>query len=218
MVMATAKTEKWVAEHEVSLKENHSTFTLVLPAEIYLYVTPEQFEELARVNRDLRLERNANGELIVSPPTGWETGKRNFSLIGQLYCWCEDNSSSGEAFESSTGFILPNGANRSPDVSWVSSARWNALTTEQKGTFPNICPDFVVELRSGSDNLAPLQEKMREYLENGAVLGWLIDPKNRQVEIYRIGQEVEILKNPLELNGENLLPGFVVNLQKTWSI
>jgi Uma2 family endonuclease len=216
MVIATVTTEEWVAEQGASLKKNNSTFTLILPAEIYLHVTPVQFEALARVNRDLRLERNAKGELIVSPPTGWETGKRNFSLIGQLYCWCEENISSGEAFESSTGFILPNGANRSPDISWISSTRWNALTTEQKGTFPNICPDFIVEIRSASDNLAPLQEKMREYLENGAVLGWLIDPKNRQVEIYRIDQEVEILKNPLELNGENLLPGFVVNLQKIW--
>lgn len=216
MVIATA--EKWAADQGVSLEENHSTLLLVLPAELYLQVTPEQFEELARVNRDLRLERNAQGELIVSPPTGWETGKRNFSLIGQLYRWCEENNSPGEAFESSTGFILPNNANRSPDVSWVSSARWNALTTEQKGTFPNICPDFVVELRSASDNLAPLQAKMREYLENGAMLGWLIDPKNRRVEIYRFGQEVEVLERPLKLNGENLLPGLVVNLQQFWSI
>jgi Uma2 family endonuclease len=226
MVIAKSTAEKWVADHEVSLEENleafrqekHSTLTLCLPAEIYLHVTPEQFEELARVNRDLRLERNANGELIVSSPTGWETGERNFSLTGQMYRWHESNSQLGKSFESSTGFILPNGANRSPDASWVSIARWNALTAEQKGTFPNICPDFVVELRSASDNLAPLQEKMREYLENGAVLGWLIDPKNRRVEIYRVGQAMEILEKPLELNGENLLPGLVVNLQPIWSI
>jgi Uma2 family endonuclease len=207
-----------VANREALGQENHPNYALVLPAEIHLRVTPEQFEQLAQANRDLRLERNANGELIVIPPTGWETGKRNFSLIGQLYCWCEKNNRSGEAFDSSTGFILPNGATRSPDVSWISSDRWSALATEKKGTFPNICPDFVVEIRSGSDNLAPLQEKMREYLENGAVLGWLIDPKNRQVEIYRDGQAVEILKNPLELNGENLLLGFIVNLQQIWSV
>jgi Uma2 family endonuclease len=226
MVITKATADQWVADQEVSLEEirgaseseNHSTLTLILPAEIYLHVTAEQFEELARVNRDLRLERNANGELIVSPPTGWETGERNFSLTGQMYRWHENNSQLGKFFESSTGFIFPNGANRSPDVSWVSSARWNALTAEQKGGFPNICPDFVVELRSASDNLAPLQGKMREYLENGAVLGWLIDPKNCRVEIYRGGQAVEILEKPLELSGENLLPGLVVNLQPIWSI
>jgi Uma2 family endonuclease len=195
-----------------------STLTLSLPAEIYLKVTPEQFEELARVNSELRLERNATGELMVSPPTGWETGDRNFKLIVQLGNWCEKNNQAGKAFESSTGFILPNGANRSPDVSWVSSTRWNALTDEEKGTFPKICPDFVVELRSASDNLAPLQEKMKEYVNNGALLGWLIDPKNRRVEIYRVGQVVEVLENPLELFGEEVLPGLVVKLQRIWDI
>lgn len=195
-----------------------STLTLSLPANVYLQVTPEQFEELAHANSDLRMERNATGELIVSPPTGWETGDRNFKLIVQLGNWCEQNDQAGKAFESSTGFILPNGANRSPDVSWISSTRWNALTEAEKGTYPKICPDFVVELRSASDNLAPLQEKMKEYLNNGAVLGWLIDPKNRQVEIYRAGQVVEVLENPAELFGEEVLPGLVVKLQKIWAI
>jgi Uma2 family endonuclease len=195
-----------------------STLTLSLPAEIYLKVTPEQFEELARANSELRLERNATGELIVSPPTGWETGDRNFKIIVQLGNWCEKNDQAGKAFESSTGFVLPNGANRSPDVSWVSSARWNALTDAKKGTFPEICPDFVVELRSASDNLAPLQEKMKEYVNNGSLLGWLIDPKNRRVEIYRVGQVVEVLENPLELFGEEVLPGLVVKLQRIWDI
>jgi Uma2 family endonuclease len=208
MVLATP--DQWISPR--------SALTLSLPPEVYLQVTPAQFEELARANSDLRLERDANGVLIVNPPTGWETGKRNFSLIGQLHQWCEKNDQLGEAFESSTGFILPNGANRSPDASWVSSTRWNALTVEEKGTFPQICPDFVVELRSASDNLAPLQEKMREYLANGAVLGWLIDPKNRQVEIYRVGQEVEVLENPVELSGEATLPRLIINLQKIWAI
>jgi Uma2 family endonuclease len=195
-----------------------STLTLSLPAEVYLQVTPEQFAELARANSELRLERNATGELIVSPPTGWETGDRNFKLIVQLGNWCEQHDQAGRAFESSTGFILPNGATRSPDVSWVSSTRWNALTDAEKGIFPNICPDFVVELRSASDNLAPLQAKMQEYLNNGAVLGWLIDPKNRRVEIYRVGRVMEVLENPLELFGEEVLPGLVVNLQRIWDI
>ncbi len=194
-----------------------SGLSISLPAEFQLQVTPQQFEQLAEVNRELRLERSATGKLIVNPPTGWETGKRNFSLIGQLYRWCTDNEQAGEAFESSTGFILPNGANRSPDVSWVSSVRWNALTDEQKGTFPQICPDFVVELRSASDNLLPLQEKMCEYLANGAVLGWLIDPKNRRVEVYRINEAVEVLEHPSELSGEKILPGLVISLTKIWS-
>ncbi len=195
-----------------------STITLSLPADVYLQVTPEQFAELARANSELRLERNATGELIVNPPTGWETGDRNFKLIVQLGNWCEQHDQAGKAFESSTGFILPNGANRSPDVSWVSSDRWNALTEDEKGTFPKICPDFVVELRSASDNLAPLQEKMKEYLSQGAVLGWLIDPQNCRVEIYRLGQAVEVLNNPTELSGEEVLPGLVVRLQKIWDI
>jgi Uma2 family endonuclease len=120
------------------------------------------------------------------------------------------------AFDSSTGFILPNGATRSPDVSWVSCQRWEALTPEQKSTFPHICPDFVVELRSSYDTLSDLQGKMREYIENGALLGWLLNPKQRQVEIYRPGQNVEILENPVELSGEDILPGFILKLNKLW--
>lgn len=194
----------------------NQTLSIELPSSIGLYVTQEQFAALAAVNRDLQLERTAQGELIVNPPTGWETGKRNRSITGQLDRWYEENTDLGEAFDSSTGFILPNGANRSPDASWVSKARWDALTNEQKGTFANICPDFVVELRSSSDRLESLQQKMREYMENGASLGWLIDPIQRQVEIYRPNLEVEILDNPTELSGEGVLPGFVLNLRRVW--
>ena len=189
---------------------------LIVPNSIGLKVTPEQFEALAVANRDLRLERTAIGELIVNPPTGWETGKRNFSLTGQLARWCEENEDLGEGFDSSSGFILPNGATRSPDASWVSRPRWEALTPQQKGTFPNICPDFVVELRSSSDTLSDLQEKMREYIENGARLGWLFNPKQRQVEIYRPGFGPEVLENPVEISGEDVLPGFILNLNKLW--
>ncbi len=192
------------------------TLSMELPSSIGLYVTQEQFAALAAMNRDLQLERTAQGELIVNPPTGWETGKRNRSITGQLDCWYEENEDLGEAFDSSTGFILPNGANRSPDASWVSQAGWNALTTEQKGTFANICPDFVVELRSSSDRLESLQQKMTEYIENGASLGWLINPQQRQVEIYRPGLEVEVLDNPTLVSGEGVLPGFVLNLRRVW--
>ncbi|MEQ9234748.1 Uma2 family endonuclease [Coleofasciculus sp. E2-BRE-01] len=192
------------------------TLSIELPKAIGLYVTQEQFAALAAANRDLRLERSAKGELIVNPPTGWETGRRNRSLTGQLDRWYEENEDLGEAFDSSTGFILPNGATRSPDASWVSRERWQALTPEQKGTFAHICPDFVVELRSSSDTLKSGQDKMREYIDNGAILGWLIDPQQRRVEIYRAGKDVEVLENPAELSGEAVLPGFVLNLRRVW--
>ena len=190
------------------------TLLIELPTSIALFVTPEQFSALAAANRDLRLERTSQGELIVNPPAGWETGKRNLSLTGQLDRWYEANETLGEAFDSSAGFTLPNGAIRSPDASWVSRDRWEAVTPEDKITFPKICPDFVVELRSKSDKLQPLQEKMREYLENGAKLGWLIDPQTSRVEIYRQGREKEILENPTELSGEEVLPGFILNLAR----
>jgi len=192
------------------------TLLLNLPAEIKLEVTPDQFAILAAHNRELQLERTAQGELLVNPPTGWQTGERNRSLIGQLDRWYEDHGKRGKAFDSSTGFTLPNGAIRSPDASWVSPERWAALTPAQKGTFAEICPDFVVELRSPSDTLPPLQAKMAEYLENGAELGWLIDPQNRSVEIYRVGLPVEVLANPTELTGDRLLPGFRLDLQRIW--
>ncbi|MBP0009506.1 Uma2 family endonuclease [Roseofilum sp. Belize Diploria] len=198
-------------------KPETETLLLTLPKTLKLYVTQEQFEALAASNRELRLERTAKEELIVNPPTGWETGKCNFSIIGQLYGWYEDNGNLGKAFDSSTGFILPNGAIRSPDACWISQERWDALTDEQKGTFPHICPDFVVELRSKSDSLKSLQEKMQEYIENGAKLGWLIDPQHRTVEIHRVGLEVEKLFNPVELSGEEVLAGFMLNLCRVWS-
>jgi Uma2 family endonuclease len=193
---------------------NNQALLIQLPSSIGLYVTQEQFVALAAINRDLQLERTAQGELIVNPPTGWETGERNRSITGQLDRWYEETENLGKAFDSSTGFILPNGANRSPDASWVSKARWDALTTEQKGTFANICPDFVVELRSGSDRLESLQQKMKEYIENGASLGWLINPQQQQVEVYRPGVEVEVLNNPTKLSGEDVLPSFVMNLRR----
>ncbi|PNW62806.1 UNVERIFIED_CONTAM: hypothetical protein BEN50_04265 [Euhalothece sp. KZN 001] len=193
------------------------TLSLNLPKTIALSVTPEEFTALAAANRDLRLERIAQGTLIVNPPADWETGKRNCSIIGQLDRWYEENRELGKAFDSSTGFTLPNGAIRSPDASWVSQERWEALTPEEKTTFPKICPDFVVELRSNSDALKPLQEKMKEYLDNGARLGWLINPQQRQVEIYRQSKEKEVLENPIELSGEEVLPRFVLKLGQLWT-
>ena len=178
-------------------------------------VSHDQFKELVTVNRDLKLERTATGELIVMPPTGSDTGNRNLDIEGQLWLW-NRQTKLGKAFNSSTGFHLANGADRSPDASWVKLERWQALTPQQQEGFAPICPDFVVELRSASDSMDTLRAKMEEYKENGATLGWLIDRKNRKVEIYRQNQDVEILDNPTTLSGENLLPGFVLDLTEVW--
>ena len=186
---------------------------LEIPDNLLLQVTPEQFAILAIVNRDLRLERTARGELIVTPPAGWESGERNRSLTGQLDFWYKEHKESGKAFDSSTGFTLPNGAIRSPDASWISRHRWDALTTGQKGSFAQICPDFVVELRSPSDSLPILRKKMQEYMDNGATLGWLIDPQNQRVEIYRQNKPVEILESPTTLSGDEVMPGFILDLE-----
>ncbi|MEM8641486.1 MAG: Uma2 family endonuclease [Cyanobacteria bacterium P01_G01_bin.54] len=192
------------------------SFLLQLPPALTLHVTPEQFVALAAINRDLRLERTATGTLIVNPPTGSESGKRNLSISTQLGNWFEAHEDLGEAFDSSTGFTLPNGANRSPDAAWVRKDRWEALTPEQRKGFAPLCPDFVVELRSETDTLNNRRAKMQEYQDNGAQLGWLIDPKNKQVEIYRPGQAVEVLAQPSVLSGERVLPGFTLTLKRVW--
>jgi Uma2 family endonuclease len=193
------------------------TLSLELPRAIALHVTQEQFEILAAANRDLRLERTAAGELIVNPPTGGETGYCNIKISYFLVKWVEEEGGNGIPFDSSTGFRLPSGADRSPDAAWVSRERWESLTPQQRKGFVPLCPDFVVELRSQSDSLPKLQIKMLEYLDNGAKLGWLIDPQNRQVEIYRPGRDVEVLENPTELSGEDVLPGFILNLRRMWT-
>ncbi|MEA5601052.1 Uma2 family endonuclease [Nostoc sp. UHCC 0252] len=188
--------------------------TTTLPSTLKLKIdlTDEQFFQMCQKNRDYRFERTASGELLIMPPTGSDTGRRNVKITTQLDIW-NSESNLGEVFDSSTGFTLPNGAERSPDASWVKIERWNALTPAQQEKFAPICPDFVIELRSRTDSLKELQEKMQEYIENGAQLGWLIDRKNQRVEIYRPGKDVEILDNPASLSGENVLPGFVLDLQ-----
>lgn len=191
------------------------TLTTTLPSTLKLKIdlTEEQFFQMCQKNRDYRFERTASGELLIMPPTGSETGNRNFDIVVELGIW-NKQTKLGKGFDSSTGFKLPNGAERSPDVSWVKIERWNALTPEQQEKFAPICPDFVVELRSPSDSLKDLQDKMHEYIENGARLGWLIDRKNKRVEIYRPGKDIEILDNPTSLSGEDVLPGFVLDLQQ----
>jgi len=180
-------------------------------------VTREQFIALVSANRDLRLERTATGELIVNPPTGGETGKRNAKIGTQLGIWWEANEKLGEYFDSSTGFELPNGANRSPDASFLRQDKWESLTPEQREGFIPLCPDFVVELRSKTDTLKDLRTKMQEYIDNGTQLGWLIDPKNKRVEIYRAGQVMEVVENPSALSGEEVLPGFTLSMKRIWS-
>ncbi|BAY30081.1 hypothetical protein NIES2107_19250 [Nostoc carneum NIES-2107] len=189
--------------------------SLTLKLDSVIKLTSEEFYQLCQDNPDLKLERNAAGELIIMPPTGGETGKRNVNLILQVAQWNEQNQL-GEVFDSSTGFTLPNGADRSPDVSWVEKSRWNALTAEQREKFIPLCPDFVIEILSPSDRLQKVQEKMQEYLANGCRLGFLINRKQQELEIYRPQQPVEILKAPLTVSGEDVLPGFILNLQKIW--
>ncbi len=178
-------------------------------------LTDERLYELCQANPELRLERTAQGELVIMSPTGGQTSRRNAQLISQLVVWANSDRS-GIVFESSGGFILPNGAIRSPDAAWVRLTTWLKLTEKQKEKFIPLCPDFVIELRSASDNLADLQDKMREYISNGAQLGWLIDPQERRVYIYRPQTDVESLENPQRVSGDLLLPGFVLDLQPIW--
>lgn len=196
---------------------NHTeSLPLVVQLHPVIEMTDEQFFEFCQINRELRIERTARGELVIMSPTGSETGERNFSLIVQLGIWVERDGT-GVGFDSSSGFTLPNGAVRSPDAAWIKKSRWEAISQEQRQKFAPICPDFVVELRSASDRLKGLQEKMQEYIENGAKLGWLIDPIQRQVYIYRPEAEMECLENPATVSGEPLLSGFVLDLSKIWS-
>ncbi|MDF0553944.1 Uma2 family endonuclease [Kamptonema sp. UHCC 0994] len=189
--------------------------TLTLNLNPIIKLTDDQFFQLCQENENIRLERTAKGELIIMSPAGGETGNRNGRLTQQLFNW-SDRDGSGIAFDSSTGFKLPNGADKSPDAAWVKLERWNALTPEQQKKFPPLCPDFVVELLSPSDSLKETQDKMREYRDNGALLGLLINRKNRQVEIYRPGAEVQVLDNPTQVSCEPILPGFVLNLGSIW--
>ena len=189
---------------------------LAIPQTVALRVTAEQFEAIAQANPDLQLERTATGELIMAPPTGGETGYRNIKLAYFLVKWIEEEGGFGIPFDSSTGFRLPNGADRSPNAAWISPDRWATLTPTQREGFVPLCPDFVIELRSKTDSLTKIQSKMQEYYENGAKLGWLIDPQTRTVEIYRSGQPREVLQNPTALSGETILPGFSLTLDRIW--
>ncbi|MGL5032298.1 MAG: Uma2 family endonuclease [Microcystaceae cyanobacterium] len=190
--------------------------SLNLPPTLKLTITHEQFVELAYVNQNLQLERTARGELVVMPPTGSDTGNKNADILGQLWLW-NRQTQLGQVFDSSSCFHLPNGADRSPDVAWIRQDHWDTLTVGEKIGFAPLCPDFVLELRSKNDPLPLLQQKMQEYQENGAGLGWLIDRNRKKVEIYRPNQAVEIRDSPNFLSGENVLPGFTLDLIAIWN-
>ncbi|MBI3795493.1 MAG: Uma2 family endonuclease [Deltaproteobacteria bacterium] len=178
-------------------------------------LTAEQFARLCQENPALRLELTAQQELVIMSPTGSRTGRRNSRLTRHLDTWAEADGS-GIAFDSSTMFTLPNGAIRSPDASWVRRERWDALTEDQQERFAPLCPDFVVELRSRTDRLSDLHDKMQEYVDNGARLGWLIDPIDKWVYVYRSDQPVELLDDPATLSGDPVLPGFVLPVRELW--
>ncbi len=175
----------------------------------------EEFLDFCARHPDARIERESDGEIIIMPPAFTETGGKNSSLTALVWLWAREDGT-GRAFESSTGFTLPNRALRSPDASWVSNKRWNELSDEEKAGFSRISPDFVVELRSTSDRLSKIQAKMSEYIANGSSLGWLIDPIEQKVYVYRPRHQVEILDDPAEVSGEDVMPGFILKLKDIW--
>ncbi|MEI6442136.1 MAG: Uma2 family endonuclease [Nostocales cyanobacterium ELA583] len=180
-----------------------------------IQLNENQFYQLCRENPEVKFERSADGKLLIISPTGGGTGKRNFEIGIEFGIW-NRQTKLGVCFDSSTCFKLPNGANRSPDVAWIKNDRWNALTPEEQENFPPIAPDFVLELMSPSDTLQETQAKMQEYINNGVKLGWLINRKMRQVEIYRLGKPIEILDFPQQLSGEDILTGFILDMQIIW--
>lgn len=186
---------------------------LRMPATALL--TSQQFYDLCRLNPDLRLEQTATGDILMMAPTGGETGARNAHLLIRLGIWNEQTQL-GIVFDSSTGFQLPNGANRSPDVAWIRRDRWNLLTPEQREKFPPLAPDFVIELMSPTDSLTEVQAKMQEYLDNGVQLGWLFNRKTQQVEIYQPGTSSEVLQHPIQLSAHPILPNFRLSLEGFW--
>jgi len=199
-----------------------ATLNITVPESVVVHFEPsklrmndEEFFEFCQLNPALRIERTSEGDIIVMAPTGGKTGRQNAKLIVALGNWAVKDGT-GQVFDSSTEFILPNSAGRSPDASWIRNERWNSLTAKEQEQFPPLCPDLVVELRFRTDSLADLKSKMDEYINNGAQLGWLIDPLERKVNVYRPGAIPEVLDDPKEVSGEPLLPGFVLDVQALW--
>ncbi len=203
--------------NSVVINQQQSVVGLVLHWPPSLHWLDQQFFDFCQANKELRIERTAQGDFEIMAPTGGETGRRNLILAAQLYFWAEQEGS-GTAYDSSTGYTLPNGAIRSPDVSWVKNTKLAQLTPEQRQRFLPLCPDVVIELRSPSDSLKTLQDKMLEYRDNGAELGWLIDPEQKWVYEYRVGNDIRIFENPQVLVAEVLLQGFELDLSKVWGV
>ena len=187
----------------------------VLQFSPFFKMTDEQFFEFCQANRDVRIERNAGGEIIIMPPTGWETGSKNAEIIIQLGVWAKKDGR-GKSADSSAGYKMPNGAVMSPDASWILKERLEKISPNKRRKFLPLAPDFVIELRSASDSLSKLKAKMDEYNENGVTLGWLIDPIERKIYVYRVNQKVEVLENPTQVSGELLLRGFTLDLKEIW--
>lgn len=188
---------------------------IVLRLDPEVELTDEKMLALSSLNRDLRLERTAEGELVAMPPTGWETGDKNSELNMQLRLWAKRDGT-GRTSDSSGGFVLPNGALRSPDASWIKNERLETMSSAQRKKYLPLCPDFVVELRSPSDRLSVVREKMREYIENGARLGWLIDPGQKKVYVYRPGEDEREMEEPEKISGSPILPDFTLDLREIW--
>ncbi|MEB3178971.1 MAG: Uma2 family endonuclease [Nostocaceae cyanobacterium] len=188
---------------------------VVLKFHPVITMTDDQLFDFCQLNQDLRIERTATGEIVIMSPTGSETEQSNFDLIGQLWVWTKQDGT-GVGFGSSGGFTLPSGAVRSPDAAWIKKTDWSAIPLEKRQKFAPICPEFIVELRSESDSLKELKNKMEEYINNGTRLGWLIDRVQGKVYVYRANSAVEELDNPVTLSGENILPGFVLDLSGIW--
>ena len=202
-----------------SAQDENLTNVICLPIVVRLQpvmnLSDEQLYDFSQINRDLQIERNARGELIIMPPTGGDTGERNAEITMQLRLWAKGDKT-GSTFDSSTGFRLPNGAVRSPDAAWIKYSRLDALTAEQRKRFIPLCPDFVIELRSPTDNLNALQEKMHEYIENGAELGWLLDTEQKRVYVYRPGEEAQEIENPETISADPVLSSFELDLREIW--
>ena len=197
----------------VALQSRQNALTLHFGAA--LRMNRHEFFQFCRANPDLRMELTSEGDLIIMSPTGSKSGHRNFTLAAQFGIWLQSDET-GLGFDSSAGFTLPNGAVRAPDLAWIRKERWDALSAEEQEEFAPICPDFVVELLSRTDRLETVQDKMREYIANGAHLGWLIDPKERNVYIYRPDEAVVCLSDPKTISGDPLLPKFECQVEKLW--
>jgi len=195
------------------------TVSIVIPRDSFTFYwrrkkpSVEEFAKICQQNRELRFEMSKEGEISAMPPVHADTSEKNADVVIQLGNWAKKDKS-GKVYESSGGFVLPNGAVRSPDACWINKERLEKLIEKERRGFINICPDFVIELRSASDSLPQLKTKMLEYVENGAKLGWLIDAGKKRIYVYRQNKDVEILENPQTLSGENVLQGFNLDLSE----